>query len=155
VSAFLEHRANLKRDLALALQDKPAAAEPAASPQGPTADGTARPKVLLAEDHPINQRVIQAILGDAFDLTIVANGQAALDAQGEQAQPHVCTDGVVGATEPREGCVDDRVDGERCRDHGHAGRIVELARDDQRGGGVSHDGDANGSDGQQVATAKV
>ena len=35
----------------------------------------ARPMaVLLAEDHPVNQRVIQAILGESFDLTIVGDG---------------------------------------------------------------------------------
>jgi len=42
--------------------------------------GAARLRVLLAEDHPVNQRVIQAILGDSFELTIVGDGQAAVDA---------------------------------------------------------------------------
>ena len=37
-------------------------------------------KVLLAEDHPVNQRVIQIILGDSIDLTVVADGQCALEA---------------------------------------------------------------------------
>jgi signal transduction histidine kinase/ActR/RegA family two-component response regulator len=39
-----------------------------------------RQQVLLAEDHPVNQKVIQAILGDSVDLTIVGDGQAALEA---------------------------------------------------------------------------
>jgi len=61
-----------------------------AAPEAPVADLSAlsdgaRLKVLLAEDHPVNQRVIQVILGDAFDLTIVGDGQAAVDAFGAQA----------------------------------------------------------------------
>ena len=36
--------------------------------------------MLLAEDHPVNQKVIQAILGDGVDLTIVGDGQTALEA---------------------------------------------------------------------------
>ena len=36
--------------------------------------------VLLAEDHLVNQRVIRAMLGETADLTIVADGQAALEA---------------------------------------------------------------------------
>jgi len=39
-----------------------------------------RRQVLLAEDHPVNQKVIQAILGDSVDLMIVGDGQAALEA---------------------------------------------------------------------------
>jgi CheY-like chemotaxis protein/anti-sigma regulatory factor (Ser/Thr protein kinase) len=42
-------------------------------------------RVLLAEDHPVNQRVVQAILGgEGFDLTMVADGRAALDAYAAQ-----------------------------------------------------------------------
>jgi signal transduction histidine kinase/ActR/RegA family two-component response regulator len=37
-------------------------------------------QVLLAEDHPVNQRVIQAILGESVELTIVGDGQTALEA---------------------------------------------------------------------------
>jgi signal transduction histidine kinase/ActR/RegA family two-component response regulator len=48
---------------------------PAALPQT-----SRRQKVLLAEDHPVNQRVIQAILGDTVDLVVVGDGQAAVDA---------------------------------------------------------------------------
>ena len=44
-----------------------------------TPDGH-RLKLLLAEDHIVNQRVVQAILGGAMDLTIVDNGQAAVEA---------------------------------------------------------------------------
>ena len=45
------------------------------------ADDLARVRVLLAEDHPTNQRVVQLILEPAgVDLTIVGNGQEAVDA---------------------------------------------------------------------------
>lgn len=44
------------------------------------ARGEQRLKLLLAEDHIVNQRVIQAILGGSVDLTIVDNGQAAVEA---------------------------------------------------------------------------
>ena len=46
-------------------------AAPDAPPSGP------RPRVLLAEDHPINQRVVQLILGDSVELTLVENGEQA------------------------------------------------------------------------------
>ncbi|MDB5432688.1 MAG: domain S-box protein [Caulobacter sp.] len=47
--------------------------------QGP-APNLARLRVLLAEDHPTNQRVVQLILGPAgVDLTIVDNGREAVD----------------------------------------------------------------------------
>ena len=36
--------------------------------------------MLLAEDHPVNQKVVQIILGDEVELTIVADGQAAVQA---------------------------------------------------------------------------
>ena len=39
-----------------------------------------RPRVLLAEDHPINQRVVQLILGDSVELTLVENGEQAVAA---------------------------------------------------------------------------
>ena len=45
----------------------------------------ARPRLLLAEDHLVNQKVVQAILGDRFDLTIVADGRAAVEAFQTQA----------------------------------------------------------------------
>ena len=45
-----------------------------APPAGP------RPRVLLAEDHPINQRVVQLILGDSVELTLVENGEQAVAA---------------------------------------------------------------------------
>jgi PAS domain S-box-containing protein len=48
------------------------------APQAPTADR--RLRILLAEDHPTNQKVVDLMLGDAADLTIVADGQAALGA---------------------------------------------------------------------------
>jgi signal transduction histidine kinase/ActR/RegA family two-component response regulator len=36
--------------------------------------------VLLAEDHPVNRKVVQAMLGDSVDLTLTVNGSAALEA---------------------------------------------------------------------------
>jgi signal transduction histidine kinase/CheY-like chemotaxis protein len=48
-------------------------------------DGERRQQVLLAEDHPVNQRVIQAILADSVDLTIVEDGKAALEAWSNRA----------------------------------------------------------------------
>ena len=42
-------------------------------------------KVLLAEDHPVNQQVVQILLGDHADLTIVENGQEALDALARES----------------------------------------------------------------------
>ena len=51
-----------------------AGGEEAASDLSPS---RARPRVLLAEDHPINQRVVQLILGDSVELTLVENGEQA------------------------------------------------------------------------------
>ncbi|MEI9889771.1 MAG: ATP-binding protein [Caulobacteraceae bacterium] len=42
--------------------------------------GRRRQQVLLAEDHPVNQRVVQAIIGEMAELSIVEDGQAAVDA---------------------------------------------------------------------------
>ena len=39
-----------------------------------------RLRILLAEDHPTNQQVVDLMLGDAADLTLAADGQAALTA---------------------------------------------------------------------------
>jgi signal transduction histidine kinase/ActR/RegA family two-component response regulator len=66
----------LRLTLPLAGQ-RPAAAQPAPEV---LPEESRRRQVLLAEDHPVNQRVIQAILADSVDLTIVADGQAALEA---------------------------------------------------------------------------
>jgi PAS domain S-box-containing protein len=50
--------------------------DPAAEPQ----PAKARPRILLAEDHPTNQRVVQLVLEPAgVELTIVDDGQAAVD----------------------------------------------------------------------------
>ena len=38
-----------------------------------------RPRVLLAEDHEVNQKVVELLLGDAAELVIVADGQKAVD----------------------------------------------------------------------------
>jgi signal transduction histidine kinase/ActR/RegA family two-component response regulator len=37
-------------------------------------------QVLLAEDHPVNQEVIRALLGEYAELTVVENGQEAIEA---------------------------------------------------------------------------
>jgi CheY-like chemotaxis protein len=51
-----------------------------------TAQTLFAPRVLLAEDHPTNRRVVELILGSiGVDLTSVANGQEALDAFASQA----------------------------------------------------------------------
>ena len=60
-------------------QDAPTARRPAAAaPQR-------RLRVLLAEDHPTNQRVVELMLGETADLVITDNGQAALGAFGLEA----------------------------------------------------------------------
>ena len=38
-----------------------------------------KPRVLLAEDHVVNQKVVQLMLGDMAELVIVADGQQAAD----------------------------------------------------------------------------
>ena len=43
-----------------------------------------RLRILLAEDHPTNQKVVDLMLGDAADLTIAPDGQAALTAFAAQ-----------------------------------------------------------------------
>ncbi len=43
-------------------------------------DADRPPRVLLAEDHVVNQRVIQLMLGELTELIITGDGQAALDA---------------------------------------------------------------------------
>jgi signal transduction histidine kinase/ActR/RegA family two-component response regulator len=68
----------LSLTLPLAADAEPAAA--AAPDEAVAASGGRRLKLLLAEDHIVNQRVVQAILADTVDLTIVDNGQAAVDA---------------------------------------------------------------------------
>ena len=40
---------------------------------------SSRPRVLLAEDHEVNQKVVQLMLGEAADLVIVADGQQAVE----------------------------------------------------------------------------
>jgi PAS domain S-box-containing protein len=56
-------------------RSKPATAEPRIAPTPES-----RLRILLAEDHPTNQQVVDLMLGDAADLTIAADGQAALTA---------------------------------------------------------------------------
>ena len=57
----------------------PASAGPKQSADRPT------PRILLAEDHPINRRVVELILGGLdVDLTCVENGQEAVDAYRRQ-----------------------------------------------------------------------
>jgi signal transduction histidine kinase/CheY-like chemotaxis protein len=55
--------------------------DPAFEPAEPAADPLAGLRVLLAEDHPTNRRVVELILGAAgVDLTCVENGVEAVDA---------------------------------------------------------------------------
>jgi signal transduction histidine kinase/ActR/RegA family two-component response regulator len=42
--------------------------------------GQGRPSVLLAEDHPVNRKVIEAMLGDSVELTVVEDGLSAVEA---------------------------------------------------------------------------
>lgn len=62
----------------LPLLEQPVVREEAA-PGADALSGSSWLQVLLAEDHPVNQRVIQAILGDSVALTIVEDGQAAVE----------------------------------------------------------------------------
>jgi len=56
------------------------AAGKAPAPEPALSSPERRLRILLAEDHPTNQKVVDLMLGDAADLTIAADGQAALDA---------------------------------------------------------------------------
>jgi CheY-like chemotaxis protein len=58
----------------------PAAVQPAIAP---ASEG--RLRILLAEDHPTNQQVVDLMLGDAADLTLASDGRAAVTAFAEQA----------------------------------------------------------------------
>ena len=60
-------------------------AEPTAENLPPQGDGRPIPRILLAEDHPINRRVVELILGGLdVDLTCVENGQEAVEAYRSQ-----------------------------------------------------------------------
>ncbi|MGZ3274515.1 MAG: ATP-binding protein [Caulobacteraceae bacterium] len=82
-----ESRIGLGSTFTLRLTLPIAARTPVAPEAAPAAlpERERRQHVLLAEDHPVNQRVIQAILGDSVHLTIVGDGQAALDACSARA----------------------------------------------------------------------
>jgi PAS domain S-box-containing protein len=71
----------LPRSPSIADGQPPAPDEPIQRRQdGEPEPDVAKIRVLLAEDHPTNQRVVQLILEPAgMDLTIVANGQEAVD----------------------------------------------------------------------------
>ena len=58
---------------------QPQASRPASS-VGAEWIGDRRLRVLLAEDHPTNQKVIALMLSDAADVTVAHDGQAAIDA---------------------------------------------------------------------------
>lgn len=58
----------------------------AAEPEAPGFGEGERPRrVLLAEDNPINQKVVQAILGGLVELTAVGDGRAAVEAARREA----------------------------------------------------------------------
>ncbi|MBE7219187.1 MAG: PAS domain-containing protein, partial [Caulobacteraceae bacterium] len=63
----------------------PAEARRVAAPAAPAAARSTRARVLLAEDHPVNRRVVELILAGAeVDLTSVVNGAEALEALAGQ-----------------------------------------------------------------------
>ncbi len=63
----------------------PAQAEvPAPVRRAAPAPSSQRLRVLLAEDHPTNQRVVELMLGEIADLVVVENGAAALEAFDRQ-----------------------------------------------------------------------
>lgn len=62
--------------------DAPAIQPPKATAEAPRSAPAPdfRPKVLLAEDHPTNQKVVQMMLGKAVDLAIASDGREAVEA---------------------------------------------------------------------------
>ena len=66
-------------------QDAGAACCRAPEPASPPTVIERRLRILLAEDHPTNQQVVDLMLGDAADLTIVADGQVAVEAFADHA----------------------------------------------------------------------
>jgi PAS domain S-box-containing protein len=56
-----------------------------AEPAEPVQTLERRLRILLAEDHPTNQQVVDLMLGDAADLTIVPDGQVAVEAFTDHA----------------------------------------------------------------------
>ena len=64
--------------------DATRACKPRSEPPTAEPEIERRLRILLAEDHPTNQKVVDLMLGDAADLTIVPDGQAALTAFAEQ-----------------------------------------------------------------------
>ncbi|HET6970456.1 MAG TPA: ATP-binding protein, partial [Phenylobacterium sp.] len=74
-------RLPLPRTLPLAAYDRRARPERNAEPAGSCPEAVGALRILLAEDHPTNQRVVQLILEPAgVELTIVGNGAEAADA---------------------------------------------------------------------------
>jgi PAS domain S-box-containing protein len=59
---------------------RPAQAEAPAPARRVAPPPSQRLRVLLAEDHPTNQRVVELMLGETADLVVVENGAAALEA---------------------------------------------------------------------------
>ncbi|HEX7759051.1 MAG TPA: ATP-binding protein [Caulobacteraceae bacterium] len=74
-------RIPLARTMTLADYDeRRSAGSLCAEPQADASAAMARLRILLAEDHPTNQRVVQLILEPAgVDLTVVSNGREAVD----------------------------------------------------------------------------
>ena len=56
------------------------ATSPATSADRPPSGLNQKPRVLLAEDHEVNQKVVQLMLGEAAELVIVGDGQLAVEA---------------------------------------------------------------------------
>jgi signal transduction histidine kinase/ActR/RegA family two-component response regulator len=74
-------------DIPLARSGRAPRAGRATVDEGPAAVGTARlPRVLVADDHPTNRKVVQLILADAgVDLVLAEDGLQALERFGEQS----------------------------------------------------------------------
>jgi PAS domain S-box-containing protein len=64
--------------------DAACACKPKSEPTAAQPEIERRLRILLAEDHPTNQQVVDLMLGDAADLTIAPDGQAALAAFAAQ-----------------------------------------------------------------------
>lgn len=57
----------------------PAPQTPAAAPEPHLAEDDTRLRVLVADDHPVNRRVVGLLLGDVADVTAVENGAEAVE----------------------------------------------------------------------------
>jgi signal transduction histidine kinase/CheY-like chemotaxis protein len=68
-----------------AMAEVPAEPSPVEAEHTPAGEDDRRLCVLLAEDNHINQKVIKAMIGELVDLTVVADGEAAVEAFHRQS----------------------------------------------------------------------